>query len=271
MTTGDRWTERLSDYLDGDLRADERAGLETHLKTCTACTAVLAELRTVVVRAAALPAPTDVPDLWPAIAARIAEEDEAPVAAPAARRREPRRNWLTEWRFSLTVPQLAAAAFALMLISGGTVWTILRSGPAVPAGDPGSAPIAGVPDTAPATDVYALNPTIAESTAAPAPRTIPSPAPGSRAVVASAGVDRYDRAIADLQAVLIEHRSELDPKTIEVLETNLAIIDQAIEQARRALAADPASSYLHGHIAENMKRKYELLRRAATAVTAVQS
>ena len=266
----DTFTNRLSDYLDGDLRADERAGLEAHLKTCAACTAVLTELRTVVARAGALPAPTDVPDLWPAIAARIAEDD-APATAPVARRREPRRNGFTEWRFSLTVPQLAAAAFALMLISGGTVWTILRSNPVVAPRDPGTAPIAGVSDSVPTPDAYALNPTIAESTAAPAPRTIIPPAPGSRAVVAGAGGDRYDRAIADLQAVLVEHRSELDPKTIEILETNLAIIDQAIEQARRALAADPASSYLHGHIAENMKRKYELLRRAASAVTAVQS
>ena len=71
--------------------------------------------------------------------------------------------------------------------------------------------------------------------------------------------------------MLTEHRNELDPRTIEVLERNLAIIDEAIEQARRALAADPASSYLHGHIAENMKRKYELLRRAASAVATVES
>jgi anti-sigma factor RsiW len=43
-------------------------------------------------------------------------------------------------------------------------------------------------------------------------------------------------------------------------------IDQAIAQAREALAADPANSYLSGHLVDARRRKLDLLRRA-TALT----
>jgi hypothetical protein len=52
-----------------------------------------------------------------------------------------------------------------------------------------------------------------------------------------------------------------------VLEENLATIDLAIEQCRRALEADPANAYLTSHLASARQRKLALLRRA-TALTA---
>src|SRR5207249_2341818 len=50
-TMKDQWTDRLSEYLDGELGAAERAALEGHLATCGECGATLAELRRVVARA----------------------------------------------------------------------------------------------------------------------------------------------------------------------------------------------------------------------------
>ena len=50
---------------------------------------------------------------------------------------------------------------------------------------------------------------------------------------------------------------------MRVIEKNLAIIDRAIRDAQSALAADPASSYLNLHLAQEMRRKLELLRQAA--------
>jgi hypothetical protein len=50
---------------------------------------------------------------------------------------------------------------------------------------------------------------------------------------------------------------------VRVVEQNLVIIDHAIEQARRALERDPASPYLHQHLALEMKLKLDLLRRTA--------
>jgi anti-sigma factor RsiW len=50
----DRWMDRLSEYLDGDLAPGERTALEAHLADCHACRSTLHDLRQVVNRAHAL-------------------------------------------------------------------------------------------------------------------------------------------------------------------------------------------------------------------------
>ncbi|HYQ89942.1 MAG TPA: hypothetical protein VEU09_09990, partial [Candidatus Binatia bacterium] len=72
----------------------------------------------------------------------------------------------------------------------------------------------------------------------------------------------HEEAISELRKALSRERDRLDPATIRTLEANLAIIDLAIDQAKRALAADPADSYVKEHLAETMRRKVELLQRA---------
>jgi hypothetical protein len=74
---------------------------------------------------------------------------------------------------------------------------------------------------------------------------------------------QYDAAVADLEKALKDGRGRLDASTIAIVEHNLQIIDQAINQAREALVADPANSYLSGHLVEARRRKLDLLRRAA--------
>ena len=78
--------------------------------------------------------------------------------------------------------------------------------------------------------------------------------------------DQYDAAVADLEKALKLGRGKLDTATIAIVEQNLQTIDQAIAQAREALSADPANSYLTGHLVEARRRKLDLLRRA-TALT----
>ncbi len=128
----DRWVERLSEYLDGELSATDRAGLEAHLQTCTECSAILGDLRRIVDRARGAEEYVPKRDLWPGIASRIGA---TPAVPPRIRRR---------WTFSL--PELAAAAIFLMTLSGGTVW-LLRSTALSPATGPiATAPIpAGAP------------------------------------------------------------------------------------------------------------------------------
>jgi tetratricopeptide (TPR) repeat protein len=77
---------------------------------------------------------------------------------------------------------------------------------------------------------------------------------------------RYDEAIADLEQALDAGRADLDPGTIKILEANLDAIDKAIDQSRRALAADPANVYLNSHLADARQRKLALLRRATALV-----
>ncbi len=224
--TRDAWTDRLSEYVDGELDAAERAALDVHLQVCPACARTLTELRAVLERAGELEVPPPAEDLWPGIAARL-PAPERHVVAPAAWRGRGRPAGPRRWSF--TLPQLAGAAAVLVLLSSLGVWAALTRRPA-PAVGPG-----------------------------PAAETV---------VPAAFETTRYDAAIAELEQVLRDHRGELDPATVRVIEQNLRIVDQATAQARQALAADPASPYLNGHLATQLKRKLTLLRQATAVVAA---
>ena len=113
----DQWTDRLSQYLDGDLDEGLRSELQAHLAGCAECSATLAELRRVVTRAGALQERPPATDLWPGIAERIGLGTDQ----LAVRRRVRHR------RLTFTVPQLAAASLALIAVSAGLVWFALRS------------------------------------------------------------------------------------------------------------------------------------------------
>jgi predicted anti-sigma-YlaC factor YlaD len=226
----DQWTDRLSDYLDGELPEGERVALEAHLQTCGECSALLTDLLRVVRRARMLAETAPSRDLWPGIATRIGLRGADPetVVDLAARRRRTKR-----WSFSL--PQLAAAGIALMTLSGSAVW-LLRAPGAPPAAE-------GLVATAPAGSPSAINVAVKPN--------------ASRS---------YAAAVADLERVLADGRGQLDSTTVRVIEENLAVIDRAIVQAQRALDADPANLYLNTHLAETMRRKLDLLRRAAALV-----
>ena len=70
-----------------------------------------------------------------------------------------------------------------------------------------------------------------------------------------------------MEKALKAGRGKLDPSTVAVVEHNLQIIDQAINQAREALAGDPANTYLSSHLVEARRRKLDLLRRATALTT----
>lgn len=112
----DLWTNRLSEYIDGELDNAERAALEAHLATCGHCYATLADLRQVVARAKTLEDREPAKDLWAGIRAGLTTDAPIPL----------RRDRLVRRRFSLTVGQLLAASIALALISGGGMWMALK-------------------------------------------------------------------------------------------------------------------------------------------------
>ncbi|MGH7548503.1 MAG: anti-sigma factor family protein [Gemmatimonadales bacterium] len=221
----DQWTDRLSEYLDGELGTPERTTLEAHLAGCAACAATLDELRRVMTRARALDDRPPAEDLWPAIAEQIGVSSGAHRVVSLEQRRAGRR-------FTFTLPQLVAASVALALLSGGAGWLLVRE------------------RTARRTT------TVATETPTPTPLMMNA---GTYAVN-----PRYAAAVADLERALEQRRGRLDTVTVRVIEKNLGIIDRAIRNAQSALAADPGNSYLNLHLAEQMRRKVELLRRATT-------
>ncbi len=216
----DRWTDRLSEYLDGDLAAQERQALEAHLGECEECRTALGDLRQVVQRAHGLVDRPVTADLWPGIAARIGAGG-APVADLAAVR--------ARRRVTLSLPQLAAAAVLLLAVGAGATALMTR---------PTSPP-----------------PAIAVRNATGAPRVLPAALPGPAEL-------SYDTAVRNLESALDAGRGRLSPRTVIVLERNLARIDVAIAEARTALEADPANAYLSAHLASTMQQKLALLQQA---------
>lgn len=135
-------------------------------------------------------------------------------------------------RIAFTMPQLLAAGIALMLVSGGGVALALKA------------------------RAGRLAATVAATMANPA---VPNVTPAS-STTAERG---YDAAVRELAAELAAGRGRLDSTTVRVVEQKLQLIDRAISEAERALAADPGNTYLHGHLTQTRMRKLDLLRRAA--------
>jgi anti-sigma-K factor RskA len=122
------WTDRLSEYVDGELSPAERAAAERHLATCGECAALVEDLGAVARAAALLPDVDPGRDLWPSIRRRLQPRgQEARAWAP---RLTGMISTVTNRRIVLTVPQLAAAALAIALLSGTGAWALLG----VPAG-----------------------------------------------------------------------------------------------------------------------------------------
>src|SRR5690606_41212496 len=79
----------------------------------------------------------------------------------------------------------------------------------------------------------------------------------------SASAVGWAGAVRGLEQALERSWERLDTLTVRVLEEKLALIDRAIGEAERALAADPADGYLSGHLTRTRMRKLDPLRRAA--------
>ena len=219
----DQWIDRLSEYLDGELNEAERNALEQHIEQCFECRRVLGELRQVVARAAALPDRAPAHDLWAGVAGRIgaqpAEGADLKVIDLASRRGASGAR-----RVSLSLPQLAAASIALMVLSGSIVWFTL--------GRSAFAPVAT------------------------APSAVRQVSNGTQVAA------QYSDAVRSLEQALATERDNLDPVTVAILEENLREIDAAITEARGALSRDPGNLYLNQHLENTMKKKIQLLRTA---------
>ena len=224
----DRWTDSLSDYLDEELEPSERGAVELHLRDCGECAATLAALRRVVGHARSLSERAE--------HAPGPDRDLWPAIAERIAGRPPAipisrgASW-SERRVTFSVTQLAAACVALAVISGAAVWYARTTGQR---------------------DAGLLIPGSAPTAVAPA---------GSTAATSSAAVEELRQALANGQ-------DELDPVTVRTLEESLMIIDVAIQQARRALDADPRNPYVRAHLDETMRRKVDLLHRATMLASA---
>ncbi len=128
---------------------------------------------------------------------------------------------------------LAAAAVLLIAVSSGVTALLLRRG--------GSAP--------------ALS-------AGPPVRLSAGPPARVSAIEA-----QYASASADLAGALEKARARLAPETVATIQRNLATIDSALAESRRALARDPANAALEQLVVAAWRQKLDFLRRATALST----
>ena len=128
---------------------------------------------------------------------------------------------------------LAAAAVLLVILSSGTTAVYMRGR----AGDGDSSRSAS------------LNPGSGTTPASLAAFTIEE--------------NNYLRNVAVLQDLLDQQEASLAPETVAQLKASLRTIDEAILEARNALARDPANKMLIEMLSGTYRQKVDLLRRTA--------
>jgi anti-sigma factor RsiW len=256
--------DRLADYLEGDLTPADVRQVETHLSTCVRCTALVRDLERIRAGATELPELTPSADLWNGIARRIEtpvvqfETRPAPNAAPL-----PARRHLDRLR-------TAAIAAALVAVTAGVTYTLTISRDSVRSGGSQIAVIAQPPLTSGSTTAPAAMDSARNDTVAPVAdlATEPETSPGGRQATTQSVRNvpasvTYSREIDRLRVIFQQSRSQLDPRTAAIIETNLKVIDDAIAQSKAALAHDPASRFLTDQLNSALDKKLELLRTAA--------
>ena len=117
-----------------------------------------------------------------------------------------------------------AAAAALVLATAGSVWLI-------------RAPLGG--ETAPAIEAAAARAVEAELAQAE---------------------QHYQNAITGLEQIANAEKGALDPRTAATLQENMGVVDQAINESRVALNAQPASEPARRSLLDSFKAKIELLQ-----------
>jgi len=225
-------TEKIHDLLDGLLSAAEEDQIRSHVDECAVCRSEVAQLGDVVQAVRGLPRSGKAPDgIWEGIQDRIdgtrpGEVEQGSVVefpGASARRR----------RFHFTVPQLAAAAVVVSLMSAGTVWM------AVSGLGSGSAPAVATAE-----------------------------AQGS--AVRAAGLEEvgYAEAVRELEDIVQQGRDLLAPETVATIDRSLQTIDEALADVQAALEADPSSEVLGRMLVNHQRSRLRLLRQAAEAVWA---
>jgi hypothetical protein len=73
----------------------------------------------------------------------------------------------------------------------------------------------------------------------------------------------YGQEIARLRTILDERRAGLDSSTVVAVERSLNAIDDAIADARAALAIDGSNQFLNEQLNRALEKKLGVLRRVA--------
>lgn len=214
----------LDDYVTGELTEDARGPVADHIAACEICTAEVASLNKILARAADLPKSMDPPaEAWSSIRAVI-ERDKSAVAA---------HDSSSAPKFRRRPYALAAAAILVAIVSS--------AGTAVYMGSRSSD---------------------ASFSRSAASNTTSGGMPASLAAF-TIEENNYLRNVAVLQDLLDQQEALLAPETVAQLKASLRTIDEAILEARTALARDPANRMLIEMLTGTYRQKMDLMRRTS--------
>jgi hypothetical protein len=226
----------LDTLVDGELPVEQAADVARHLESCVQCRARADSLRMVMSSLAALPrAIHPEEDLLPGIRARLtprnASEGRAAAVEAQPSRKSAGMGWVRPWR-------LAAAAVLVAMVSSAVTVAVMRSRGGAENGTlAGPEPSGGL-----SAELLASDPELARLSLLEA---------------------EYVRAAEELARAFGARAVALDPETRALVEGNLATIDRAIADVRRALEAAPASEPLRMLLLASHERKLDFLRRAS--------
>ena len=212
----------LDDYVTGDLTEDARAPVADHVAVCEICRTEVESVKRVLARAAELPKSIDPPVEAWSNIRSAILREQSAVESHSASGR------LTVWRRPMV---LAAAAAVLVAVLSSTVTALYM-----------------------------------KSRSAGSASSVVSGSPGraTPATLAAFAIEEnnYLRQAAMLQDLLDQQEAALAPETVAQLKVSLRTIDEAILEARNALARDPSNKLLVEMLSANYKQKVDLLRRS---------
>jgi anti-sigma factor RsiW len=208
------YSAALAEYVDGTLDPTRQRELERHVEGCSACRALLADLKSIQAAAFTLDRIELPPHILPALKARIAEEP-LPVARGQLLAFPESRGARAAW---------AAAAAALLVLTTAGLFSLMR--PAAPV------------------DRHAEE----QTTPSPAPADGADTAAFAQAEF-QAAAEHYERAIQLLEKTAKSDYGTLDPQVAAVLQKNLHVIDSAIEESRAAGAQEDLFAAMRSKVA----------------------
>lgn len=213
----------LDDYVTGELPEDARPAVAEHIAGCEICRAEVDGLQAVITRAAALPKSIE-PPADAWQSIRATIERDKEAVMPDRDRSAP-VFWLR--------PSVMAAAIVLAAVMSSA----------------GTALYLGARNDAQQNRNVAGSVANSGTTASLAAFTIEENA--------------YLRNVAVLQDMLDQQEASLAPETVAQLKASLRTIDEAILEARNALARDPANKTLIEMLTGSYRQKMDLMRRTA--------
>jgi anti-sigma-K factor RskA len=213
----------LDDYITGELTEDARGPVADHIAACAICAAEVESLKGILARAADLPRSIDPP---PEAWLNVRAAIERDKEAFAAHQETSEKFWRRPYVLA------AAVVLAAVLSSSGTALYLNSRG----AGSDASRATASSSGSG-ATPATFVAFTIEENT--------------------------YLRNVAVLQDLLDQQEALLAPETVAQLKASLRTIDEAILEARNALARDPANKTLIEMLSGTYRQKMDLMRRTA--------